>query len=386
MAHATYETQGRRLAVVALLAAAGAGLLPMGTEVGFGVTLQNDPTPAAPGAIVRAAVSSVANTVATNVVTVARPAGTAPGDTLVACLTLNGSSIASGGVPSGWSAMTVASTLSNPRVFGYSGVPGPWERGSYSWLLPGSVTNGAGTARYTGVDAPSPLDGAPSSAGGLSGSPPTVPSVTTASAGSMLVGCLGINSGSTSVLITSPAGMTEAWGVGGRRGGLARPTPTSQRAPQPQPHAKPDPNPDRPDVPDTDARPQSGVLRQPHRRRPRPRVGRGTLADPAARAEYGAGRRHHHARRRFLSRGVLDALRPHGGRWVWSRRDDADRDRLGRQRHPAWPDGHDRFGDTRTRRPRGARQFWRPARGPDRDGQQLGRRAGPRHELDLARQ
>src|SRR3990172_6945445 len=93
MAHATYETQGRRLAVVALLAAAGAGLLPMGTEVGFGVTLQNDPTPAAPGAIVRAAVSSVANTVATNVVTVARPAGTAPGDTLVACLTLNGSTI-----------------------------------------------------------------------------------------------------------------------------------------------------------------------------------------------------------------------------------------------------------------------------------------------------
>src|SRR3990172_3634878 len=83
MAHATYETQGRRLAVVALLAAAGAGLLPMGTEVGFGVTLQNDPTPAAPGAIVRAAVSSVANTVATNVVTVARPAGTAPRHTLV---------------------------------------------------------------------------------------------------------------------------------------------------------------------------------------------------------------------------------------------------------------------------------------------------------------
>ena len=217
MAHATYETQGRRLAVVALLAAAGAGLLPMGTEVGFGVTLQNDPTPAAPGAIVRAAVSSVANTVATNVVTVARPAGTAPGDTLVACLTLNGSSIASGGVPSGWSAMTVASTLSNPKVFGYYRVAGPSEPGSYSWLLSGSVTNGAGIARYTGVDATSPLDGAPSSAGGLSGSPPTVPSVTTASAGSMLVGCLGINSGSTSVLITSPAGMTEAWDVGGKR-------------------------------------------------------------------------------------------------------------------------------------------------------------------------
>src|SRR3989304_244154 len=97
MAHATYETQGRRLAVVALLAAAGAGLLPMGTEVGFGVTLQNDPTPAAPGAIVRAAVSSVANTVATNVVTVARPAGTAPGDTLVACLTLTGSRSPGGG-------------------------------------------------------------------------------------------------------------------------------------------------------------------------------------------------------------------------------------------------------------------------------------------------
>src|SRR3970282_2846541 len=115
MARATYETQGRRLAVVALLAAAGAGLLPMGTEVGFGVTLQNDPTPAAPGAIVRAAVSSVANTVATNVVTVARPAGTAPGDTLVACLTLNGSSIARGGGPSGCVPPTGAPRRADPQ-------------------------------------------------------------------------------------------------------------------------------------------------------------------------------------------------------------------------------------------------------------------------------
>src|SRR3989304_3844003 len=120
MAHATYETQGRRLAVVALLAAAGAGLLPMGTEVGFGVTLQNDPTPAAPGAIVRAAVSSVANTVATNVVTVARPAGTAPGDTLVACLTLTRSRTPRGRGAAAGAGMTGASTLSTPEGLGSS--------------------------------------------------------------------------------------------------------------------------------------------------------------------------------------------------------------------------------------------------------------------------
>jgi hypothetical protein len=33
----------------------------------------------------------------------------------------------------------------------------------------------------------------------------------------MLVGCMGINSGSTTIGITGPSGMTEAWDVAGKR-------------------------------------------------------------------------------------------------------------------------------------------------------------------------
>ena len=118
---------------------AGASMLPFGTA-GGGSTVA-----AASQTIARASVSSVANATATNVLTIARPAGTAAGDVMVACLALNGSSIASGGVPAGWSGITVSSTLSNPKVFGYYRVAGLSEPGSYTWLLSSSVTNGGGS-------------------------------------------------------------------------------------------------------------------------------------------------------------------------------------------------------------------------------------------------
>jgi acid phosphatase len=167
--------------------------------------------------IIRAGVSSVANPSATNVVTVPKPAGTTAGDLLVACLATNGTNVSTGGAPAGWSAITVVSTLNNPKLFGYYRIAGLTEPGSYSWVLSASATNGAGIARYSGVDPTAPIDGAPASGSGLSGSPPSVPGVTAASAGAMLVGCLGINSGSTSVAIASPSGMSEAWDVGGKR-------------------------------------------------------------------------------------------------------------------------------------------------------------------------
>ena len=54
-------------------------------------------------------------------------------------------------------------------------------------------------------------------AAGASALSGTVPGVTTATDAAMLVGCMGINSGSSTIAITGPAGMAEAWDIGGKR-------------------------------------------------------------------------------------------------------------------------------------------------------------------------
>ena len=159
--------------------------------------------------------STVINGTASNLVAVNRPAGTAPGDVLVACLALNGGAVS--GAPPGWSLLAAATAQSNPKVYGYYHVAGASEPSTYTWTLAGAVTNGAGIARYGGVATGNPIDGAVSTATGAASTSAAVPGVTTSAGGSMLVGCLGINSSSTSVTIASPPGMTEAWDIGGKR-------------------------------------------------------------------------------------------------------------------------------------------------------------------------
>jgi hypothetical protein len=173
------------------------------------------------GQIVRESISTVANATATASVTVAKPAGTAPGDVLVACLALNGSSVSSSGVPTGWTLIAAATGVANPHAFGYYHVAGSTEPTSFTWGLSSSVANGAGIARYSGVRAASPIDATATTASGASATTGTLPGVTTATSGAMLVGCMAINSGNTSVLIGPPVGMAEAWDIGGKRQELA---------------------------------------------------------------------------------------------------------------------------------------------------------------------
>ena len=68
----------------------------------------------------------------------------------------------------------------------------------------------------------SPLDVAPATgASAAAVTTATVPGVTTVSANAMLVGCVGINSSNPAVTITTPAGLAEAWDIGGKRHELA---------------------------------------------------------------------------------------------------------------------------------------------------------------------
>ena len=176
---------------------------------------------ASSGPIVREAVSTVVNATATSSVTVPKPAGTASGDVLVACLALNGGSVSSSGLPAGWTSIATATGVANPHVFGYYHVAGSSEPTSYTWSLGSSVANGAGIARYSGVRAASPIDATATTASGASATTGTLPGVTTATPGAMLVGCMAINSSSTGVSIASSSGMTEAWDIGGKRHELA---------------------------------------------------------------------------------------------------------------------------------------------------------------------
>jgi acid phosphatase len=183
------------------------------------VTLPPPPPPT--GAIQRMSVATVVNTVATNVVTIPAPTAVAPGDLLVACLALNGSGVATGGAPPGWTSIAAVTSISNPKVFGYYHVAGTIEPPSYAWTLSSAVVNGAGIARYTGANTTTPIDVPATSAAGATATTGTLPGVTTVTDGAMIAGCMAINSSSATVTIGSPAGMGEAWDLGGKRQELA---------------------------------------------------------------------------------------------------------------------------------------------------------------------
>ncbi|MEP6639748.1 MAG: PKD domain-containing protein [Chloroflexota bacterium] len=173
------------------------------------------------GQVVRESVSTVVNATATSSVAIPAPAGTTLGDVLVACLALNGSSVSSSGVPAGWTLIAAALGGANPHTLGYYHVAGSAEPASFTWRLSASVANGAGIARYSGVRAASPIDATATTASGASATTGTLPGLTTATPGAMLVGCMAINSSSTGVSIGAPIGMAEAWDIGGKRQELA---------------------------------------------------------------------------------------------------------------------------------------------------------------------
>ena len=169
------------------------------------------PPPTGSG-IVRGGSSTVPTSTAAATVTVPLPSGTAAGDVLVSCLSLNGGTVKT--APAGWTQIAAVTSISNPHVYGYYKVAAVGEA-TPTWTLSGSLTSGAGITRYTGA---SGVDGPATTATGAAATSGTVPAVTTTTANTMVVGCMGVNSSSTA--ITSPSGMTEAWEVAGKKGEL----------------------------------------------------------------------------------------------------------------------------------------------------------------------
>jgi PKD repeat protein len=156
---------------------------------------------------------------ASNSVNLTAPAGTAAGNVLVASITADlNPSMAS--IPSGWTPIVNAlsinsSSSSGARVFAYYHVVGSAEPGSYSWTLSAAVKWGAGVTAYAGVNNTTPLDSSVATAvnSTYSATSITVPSITTASNGAMLIGGVGFDSGTPAA--SPPSGWTERWEASG---------------------------------------------------------------------------------------------------------------------------------------------------------------------------
>jgi PKD repeat protein len=174
-------------------------------------------TDAPPTSITRETISTIVNTAATSTISIPKPVGTAAGDVLVACLASNGTRVAATGVPAGWTQIAAVLQGTSTRTFGYYKVATASEGGSYTWTLNAAVANSGGIARYSGVSTASPLDGAPAWASGAAATSGTVPGLTTSVANAMRVGCMSIDSSSTSVTITPPSGTAAFWNLAGKR-------------------------------------------------------------------------------------------------------------------------------------------------------------------------
>ncbi|GAA1273039.1 hypothetical protein GCM10009609_40160 [Pseudonocardia aurantiaca] len=149
---------------------------------------------------------------ATTSVTLTKPAGAAPGDVLLATFTADNRPTVAG-APQGWTSFVPALRPAEASLFGYCRVVTQADAAatSWTWTLSAAQKWNGGITRYTGVDTTDPFDTPVSSATNLSPSATSVsvPGVTTATPGAMLVGGLGANG--TSPLTTPPSGWTLSW-------------------------------------------------------------------------------------------------------------------------------------------------------------------------------
>jgi hypothetical protein len=140
-------------------------------------------------------------------VTIAKPTGVVNGDVLVAQINADlNPDVAT--PPTGWlPAITPRSNATGNRLFAYYKVvtDAASEPTSYTWTMSTAVRWNAVLADFHGVDTANPWDTAESGATSASATTLTVPGVTTATAGAMLVGGLGLNSTRTPSWPSRPA-------------------------------------------------------------------------------------------------------------------------------------------------------------------------------------
>jgi PKD repeat protein len=156
--------------------------------------------------------STTANsTTAGTAVTLAKPSGAVAGDVLIASITADNNPTMSS-VPTGWQPIVNGLSTAGARVFAYRHLVAAGDPASYNWTLSSPQKWGAGITAYRGVDNATPLDTAVVTAVSTSSSSTslTLPSVTTTKANAVLIGGVGLDSG-TPFLVSPPSGWVEEW-------------------------------------------------------------------------------------------------------------------------------------------------------------------------------
>jgi hypothetical protein len=176
------------------------------------VTTPGTTTPPPSGGSITVGQSTTSNNpAAVTSVAIPKPGDVRAGDVLIAQITADANPNVSA-APAGWSTVISPRSVStSARLFVYYHVVGDAaaEPASYTWTLSTAVKWNAGIANFHGVDKTTVWDTAASGATQTtSASTLTVPGVTTATAGAMLVGGVALNSGT--VTVTQPSGWTEA--------------------------------------------------------------------------------------------------------------------------------------------------------------------------------
>jgi PKD repeat protein len=145
-------------------------------------------------------------------ITLTKPSGTTAGDVLVASFTADNGPTAT--APSGWTSVATVAT-SGAKVFSYyhAVTAADASTSTWTWRLNAAQKWAGGMAAYTNVDPTHPLDNSATTATTGSGSTISVSGGTTVTAGAMLVGGIGADSGR--VTATPPSGWTETWDTNG---------------------------------------------------------------------------------------------------------------------------------------------------------------------------
>ncbi|MEW6472644.1 MAG: metallophosphoesterase [Actinomycetota bacterium] len=174
------------------------------------------PRPADPGPIRRVGSSSNASAREQRL-TLARPAGTAPGDVMVASVV--GSPDGGGFIaPEGWSVVRNDAIRGKLRQTVYLKVAGPAEPDLYIWSLKWRGRVAGGLTTYSGVDPAAPVVAVAGSVWRRAGGFVTAPSIRTGVRNAVLVHFAAVNAEGT---VAPPEGMTQRW-LAASPGGDAR--------------------------------------------------------------------------------------------------------------------------------------------------------------------
>jgi hypothetical protein len=160
-----------------------------------------------PGPITQVGSSSNGSKAPSTGIMLARPAGTKPGQVMVASVVSDQAEPAFS-APRGWTVVRDDVVPGTLRQTVYLKVAGPSEPSSYTWKLAGSRHVTGGITTYAGVDPGHPVDTSASAVNPAAGTAVTTPSITTTVAGAKLVLFAAVNAEGT---MTAPPGMTPRW-------------------------------------------------------------------------------------------------------------------------------------------------------------------------------